>query len=82
MAGYQGVIWHTDGSFDVVNDNERAAFSSDEKGTVASDAVFRERVASKSRKAVDIPLFIHKNRDGSLCVRSGEHNGVWPEDEK
>jgi len=38
-------------------------------------------LASKSK--VDLPeIFIHKNRDGSVAVATGQEPDIWPEDEK
>ncbi len=32
--------------------------------------------------ADDIPVFIHKNRDGSYAMATGKEPLVWPEDDK
>jgi hypothetical protein len=38
-----------------------------------------EKVISKEAKP---DLFIHKNRDGSWAIATGEDPKIWPEDEK
>ena len=49
--------------------------------TLSTDAQLVEEVTRQLKEVPTVPVFLHKNRSGTIAVATGAEPEVWPEDE-
>jgi hypothetical protein len=68
----------------LVCDGEKLEIKQTELSTVDTSLKVESALttAATAAKVKLPPMFIHKNRDGSYAIATGQEPRIWPEDEK
>lgn len=63
-------------------DGRSAVFTkADITARVGKEAQIKSEIEAKMGRTLGIPIFFHRNRDGTLAVATGREPEMWPEDE-
>lgn len=70
------------GEFVIEINGRSAAFTKEDiTARVGKEAQIKAEIEGKLGRALGIPIFFHRNRDGTLAVATGRAPEMWPEDE-
>ena len=62
--------------------NDKVTTSKADLALLPTQSALEADLASKKPQAETTPIFLHKNKAGTIAVATGSAPKVWPEDEK